>query len=160
MFDVLNRPSMATTAAMQHGPAAGLKTLIHSEAPENYQRDTEAITSHLMGASPAEYQNLPGWRRKLNEFATQIITDPTTYLGGAGILDHLLEAGGAKAVPAISRTIDTMIAHSEPRSSGRAVRRSPSLTTRRIFKGSHATRSRLEVWRGGGCTISPAGSPR
>lgn len=126
VVDILSRPDEANLAAKRyldkHHPASnnpldvmrtgfgsqaeGLRTLIHGESPEQYQDDVEAVTQQLMGATPEEYRNMPGWRRKANEFATQLITDPTTYLGGAGIMDAMSELGVHASLPMLGRMVE------------------------------------------------------
>jgi hypothetical protein len=109
VLDVLNRTSMASTSGLTHGPGAALHTLLHSESPEQYQTDTEKITQMLMMASPEEYRKLPGWRRQANEIATQIVTDPLTILGGAGIARKGVDKAAVRMLPAVMGTASFLI---------------------------------------------------
>lgn len=107
-LDVLNRTSMASGAGLQRGPGAFLHTLLHSESPQQYQQDTEALTQKLMMTSPEEYKNLPGWRRKMNEIATQIIIDPTTYVGGLGLTRAGIEQLTTRMLPAAMKSASAL----------------------------------------------------
>lgn len=114
VFDVLNRPNEAALATGRRGIRSGVSTLVHSESPEQYQADLSAVTRPMMGATPQEYAGLPGWRRAANEIATAIITDPLTYAGGAGVLEHLGEALSTKSFTAFSRAVDAMTQSTNP----------------------------------------------
>ena len=142
-FDILNRPSAANQARLLRGPGAGLQTFVHSESPEQYQADTAELTRRatelraippippvgspftLKGStgygpvkSPAmtkaEYDAQPGWWHFVSETAEAIKNDPTTYLGGAGILEHLGEAVASRSVVGMSRVIEEMLQHANP----------------------------------------------
>ena len=134
VFDVLNRPSAAHQAAMLR-PGTGTKVLQHSESPEQYQADTAELGRQSTGvhlippilpwdvftkASPgygpmirpvmtkAEYDAMPGWWHQANQILTQIRLDPTTYAGGAGILEHLTDAIGTRSFMKFVQATDAM----------------------------------------------------
>lgn len=101
-LDLMQRPGMAGMAlASGRGGKAAWNAFVHSEPATAYQSDTARATMHLMGATPQEYEAMPGWRRAANEFAMQMIVDPTTYAGGTGLERRLVEGLGVRALPAL-----------------------------------------------------------
>lgn len=108
ILDVLNRGSMAGTATFEHGIPAGFQTLVHSEAPEQYQSDTADIARKMRGMSEADYAKLPGWQRTAQELAVQMVLDPTTYLGGFGIERKAVEMGGEHLLPAALHAMEKL----------------------------------------------------
>lgn len=129
VFDVLNRPSAANQARILRGPKAGVQTLIHSESPEQYQADTAEIARRDMANDRAfklhpllpsfgphvgptmtkeQYDKMPGWWHLATEMVTQMRHDPTTYIGGAGILEHLADAVGTRSFLSFVRATEAM----------------------------------------------------
>lgn len=129
VFDVINRPGAASEAASLRGPGAGVHTFIHSETPEQYQADTAELArrsteqhafpnpfpfAQTSGFGPvthpmmtkAEYDAMPGWWHQATEMATMMRYDPTTYIGGSGVLEHLGEAVTARSFPAFVRAVN------------------------------------------------------
>ena len=56
----------------------------------------------------AEYDAMPGWWHQANQILTQIRLDPTTYAGGAGILEHLTDAIGTRSFMKFVQATDAM----------------------------------------------------
>lgn len=108
ILDVLNRPSMAGVATFEHGLPAGVQTFMHSEAPEQYQKDTADLARRMQGLSEEEYAKRPGWERAANEMAVQLLVDPTTYIGGLGIERRAVEAGTERLLPAALHAMEKL----------------------------------------------------
>src|SRR6185312_6388786 len=70
------------------------KVLLHSEAPEQYQKDTRALETRMH--APANW---------LTDLLTQTEYDPTTALGLSGATGTAMREGYAHAVPAIMRKV-------------------------------------------------------
>ena len=125
--DMLARPSEGVEALLARGGGAALHALLRGEKPGQQSADRLAILqreSALSGLPLAQaYQGAPGWARNIGAAATDTALDPTTYLGGAGLIEkgvkavapHLasLLARGASKAALPRAAYDTLTANGE-----------------------------------------------
>ena len=125
VFDLLNRAHEATTATITGGVGAGAKTLVHGQSQES-QDQTRAELRQKFGIAPfydslsnAQWTSpngnkIPGHTLQgIIDFAIDTGTDPLTYVGGFGLLEHLVEYAGLKSVPALARFLTALEAHGQ-----------------------------------------------
>lgn len=125
--DLLARPSEGVEALLARGGGAALHALLRGEKPGQQSADRLAILqreSALSGLPLAQaYQGAPGWARNIGAAVTDTALDPTTYLGGAGLIEkgvkavapHLasLLARGASKAALPRAAYDTLTANGE-----------------------------------------------
>jgi len=114
IFDLLNRPHEAVTAAVTGGAGKLLPTLAHGQS-EKSADETRAELRHKMGlddpnspmGSTGTYQDAPHWAQGVVDTAIDTATDPLTYAGGFGLLERAVKAGG-KALPLFARAVTAL----------------------------------------------------
>lgn len=102
-MDLLSRPGEAGAAlAGGRGLGAAAQSFVHGETPEQYQQDTVAAIHRVPGMRQF-YDAHPGIAQTATRFGADMLVDPTTYLGGAGLLKNAGLKIAEHALPAAVR---------------------------------------------------------
>lgn len=155
--DILSRPSEGVEALLSRGPGAGWHAFTHGEQPGKQEADRQAILNlagRITGQPFAqEYQGSPGWLRTGINAVMDTGLDPTTYIGGAGLLEKGVRAmsphlaalaarGVTRAGPLARAAYDTVTAN------GEAVRRIyealPAAKAQRVISHLEMAKRRAE----------------
>ncbi len=92
VFDIIGRPGMAMEHFYASPDAAHpdwggtLNTFLHSESQQQQNADRAAIRKQVGVAD--SYQRAPHWLQGVADTAIDTIVDPTTLIGGSGILEN------------------------------------------------------------------------
>lgn len=99
--DILSRPSMGVEAALSRGPSAGLKAFMHSEDTLQQQADRDAIKKRL--GLKETIDKLPPTVRGIADALIDTGLDPTTYIGGLGLLEKGVKTASPHLAAALAK---------------------------------------------------------
>lgn len=122
--DVLARPSESVEALLSRGGSAALHALLHGENAAAQQADRDALKTNLHVKQSID--KLPPWGRGLADAGIDTVFDPTTYLGGLGLIEKAVKTTAphlaALAAKSASRAALPRAAYDTLTANGEAVR--------------------------------------